>query len=175
MDRSWLLVAAVGGERFAAPTREVVADHLRVDAVLLGATTVDPRTKDFFRAVVEERRRTDARIELPKPEREWRSKGLKVLANATSYVKTVTARVHALQRLSELPDPAFRHAREDYRRIGPAAALNISDSSISAEALGQTPATLERATNNACLDLLTLLGLNLNRPRDQQSPTLESV
>jgi hypothetical protein len=52
---------------------------------LLGATPVDPVRQDFFRTVVEERRRTEAREDLPANEREWRSKGLKVLANATSY------------------------------------------------------------------------------------------
>lgn len=46
---------------------------------LLGSVAVDPASNDFFRAVVEERRRAEARGE------EWRAKGLKVLANATSY------------------------------------------------------------------------------------------
>jgi hypothetical protein len=52
---------------------------------LLGATPVDPAAQDFFQTVVEERRRTEARNELPDAERAWRSKGLKVLANSTSY------------------------------------------------------------------------------------------
>jgi hypothetical protein len=52
---------------------------------LLGATPVDPAQQDFFRTVVEERRRTEARHDLPPNERAWRTKGLKVLANATSY------------------------------------------------------------------------------------------
>lgn len=52
---------------------------------LLGDTPVDPRTQDFFRAAVEERRKVEARTDLPDQERAWRSKGLKVLANATSY------------------------------------------------------------------------------------------
>jgi hypothetical protein len=109
------------------------------------------------------------------PHRTGLTRGPLGLIDSDHYVKTVTARVHALQRLSELPDAAFRQAQEDYRRIGPAAALDISGSSISAEALGQPSTTLERATNNACLDLLTLLGLNLDRRQEQQDPTLEPV
>lgn len=35
--------------------------------------------------LAQERRRTEARTDLPQTERAWRTKGLKVLANATSY------------------------------------------------------------------------------------------
>ena len=52
---------------------------------LLGTTSIDPTSRDFFRAVVEERRVIEAQTDLPEEEREWRAKGLKVLANSTSY------------------------------------------------------------------------------------------
>ena len=45
----------------------------------MGEVTVDPRSEDFFRAVVEERKRSQ------REGLEERAKGLKVLANATSY------------------------------------------------------------------------------------------
>ena len=48
---------------------------------LRGEADIDPRSQDFFRAVVEERKRAEAR----EGKESWRAKGLKVLANATSY------------------------------------------------------------------------------------------
>lgn len=51
---------------------------------LLGDLVIDPTSRDFFRTLVEERRRTQA-SELGETERNWRMKGLKVLANSTSY------------------------------------------------------------------------------------------
>ena len=51
---------------------------------LMGQASIDPRAQDFFRAIIEERKRID-HSDLPEAEREWRSKGLKILANATAY------------------------------------------------------------------------------------------
>lgn len=46
---------------------------------------VNPRTQDFFKVVIEERKRLAARTHLSEAERERLDKTLKVLANATSY------------------------------------------------------------------------------------------
>ncbi|HEY1654244.1 MAG TPA: hypothetical protein VGF86_03935, partial [Candidatus Tumulicola sp.] len=52
---------------------------------LRGTVTVDPRRQDFFRTVIEERKRLAASRELPREERARLDRALKVLANATSY------------------------------------------------------------------------------------------
>lgn len=52
---------------------------------LRGAIEVDPRHQDFFKVVIEERKRLSKRPDLSKTERERLDKALKVLANAASY------------------------------------------------------------------------------------------
>jgi hypothetical protein len=52
---------------------------------LRGAVGVDPRTQDFFRTVIEERKRLASNPALSDEERKRLEKALKVLANATSY------------------------------------------------------------------------------------------
>ncbi|MDP9370917.1 MAG: DNA polymerase [Chloroflexota bacterium] len=52
---------------------------------LRGQVRVDPRTTDFFRTVIEERKRLATRGGLPSKERKRLDQFLKVLANATSY------------------------------------------------------------------------------------------
>ena len=52
---------------------------------LRGAVTIDPRKDDFFRKVIEERKRLSKSSTLPGQERKRLDKALKVLANATSY------------------------------------------------------------------------------------------
>ena len=52
---------------------------------LRGAVAVDPRTQDFFRTVIEERKRQSSNPALSDEERRRLDKALKVLANATSY------------------------------------------------------------------------------------------
>ena len=49
------------------------------------AIEVDPRQKDFFRVVIEERKRLATRADLPKSEKDRLDKALKVIANSTSY------------------------------------------------------------------------------------------
>jgi hypothetical protein len=61
-----------------------VLDSLR-PVKLRGAIDVDPRRQDFFKVVVEERKRLARRSDLPEAERKRLEKALKVLANATSY------------------------------------------------------------------------------------------
>ena len=52
---------------------------------LRGAVPVDPRTQDFFRLVIEERKRTQRNTALSETERDRLDKALKVTANAGSY------------------------------------------------------------------------------------------
>jgi hypothetical protein len=52
---------------------------------LRGTIDVNPRQKDFFRAVIEERKRSQARSDLPPSEKGRLDKALKVIANSTSY------------------------------------------------------------------------------------------
>ncbi len=52
---------------------------------LRGTIPVDPATQDFFKVVVEERKRLTHREDLAEIERKRLDKALKVLANATSY------------------------------------------------------------------------------------------
>jgi hypothetical protein len=50
-----------------------------------GQVPIDPRTQDFFRAVIEERKRFSKREDLDTTERERLDKALKTLGSATSY------------------------------------------------------------------------------------------
>jgi hypothetical protein len=52
---------------------------------LRGIVEVDPRKQDFFRVVIEERRRLQKRTDISSVEKERLDKALKVLANAASY------------------------------------------------------------------------------------------
>jgi len=54
-------------------------------AKLLEMVEIDPRREDFFRVIIEERLRISSRWDIPEPERKRLEKGLKILANATSY------------------------------------------------------------------------------------------
>lgn len=52
---------------------------------LRGAIDIDPRTEDFFKVVIEQRKSLASRKDLDETERKRLDKALKVLANATSY------------------------------------------------------------------------------------------
>jgi len=52
---------------------------------LRGAIEVDPRQKDFFKVVIEERKRLASRADMPQSEKDRLDKALKVIANSTSY------------------------------------------------------------------------------------------
>jgi len=52
---------------------------------LRGAIKVDPRKQDFFKVVIEERKRLSCRFDLSDKEKERLERALKVLANAASY------------------------------------------------------------------------------------------
>ena len=52
---------------------------------LRGRIEVDPKSQDFFKVVIEERKRLSSRTDLAEAEKRRLDKALKVLANATSY------------------------------------------------------------------------------------------
>ncbi|MGB6973821.1 MAG: hypothetical protein WBD67_03965 [Terracidiphilus sp.] len=52
---------------------------------LQGEIEIDPRTQDFFKRVIEERKKIDLRSDLSHEKRTRMSKSMKVLANSTSY------------------------------------------------------------------------------------------
>lgn len=52
---------------------------------LRGAVRIDPRNQDFFKVVIEERKRLSGRKDIAEAEKEQLDKSLKVLANAASY------------------------------------------------------------------------------------------
>jgi len=52
---------------------------------LRGIIPIDPRSRDFYRAVIEERKRSGRRLELSAEERRRLDRSLKTTANATSY------------------------------------------------------------------------------------------
>ena len=52
---------------------------------LRGEVRVDPKTEDFFKVVIEQRKRLAKRTDISKDEKERLDKAIKVLANATSY------------------------------------------------------------------------------------------
>jgi hypothetical protein len=52
---------------------------------LRGRIEIDPREKDFFKTVIEERKRVSSRTDLSSAEKERLGKALKVLANSASY------------------------------------------------------------------------------------------
>jgi hypothetical protein len=62
---------------------------------LRGTIEVDPSQQDFFKVVIEERKRVPLRTDLSEIEKERLNKALKVLANATSY--GIYAEMHRLE------------------------------------------------------------------------------
>jgi hypothetical protein len=68
---------------------------------LRGTVPIDPATQDFFRTVIEERKRLAANPALSDEERKRLDKALKVLANATSY--GIFAEMRREEALKDVP------------------------------------------------------------------------
>jgi hypothetical protein len=68
---------------------------------LRGTVPIDPRTQDFFRTVIEERKRLANNPALSDEERKRLNKALKVLANATSY--GIFAEMRREEALKDVP------------------------------------------------------------------------
>jgi hypothetical protein len=84
----------------------------------------------------------------------------------TNYVRVLHARVTALSQLNTLPTDLFKEARLSYQTTGPTA--DLTRAALADDARLTTPGPyytmLNRAANQASLDLLTLLGLLLTAP-----------
>jgi len=72
---------------------------------LRGTIDVDPSRQDFFRAVIEERRRLSKRMDISETDRSRLDKALKVLANAASY--GIYAEMHRLESESKIKVKCF--------------------------------------------------------------------
>ena len=70
-------------DAFRVEPRGTLPDLMPVK--LRGAIEVDPKREDFFKVVIEQRKRLSSRSDLTEIERERLDKALKVLANAASY------------------------------------------------------------------------------------------
>ena len=71
------------------------------EITLRGTVPIDPATQDFFRTVIEERKRLAANPALSDEERKRLDKALKVLANATSY--GIFAEMRREEALKDVP------------------------------------------------------------------------
>jgi hypothetical protein len=94
-DALWFSLPDVVASVILTGRIPVIVDAFRLEASgiqpglkpikLMGEIAIDPANQDFFKAVVEQRKRLRQRNDLSREERERLDKGLKVLANAASY------------------------------------------------------------------------------------------
>lgn len=94
-EGQWFALPDVVAAKLASGHTPEVIEAFRLEAEgrqsglhktkLRGAVAVNPRNQDFFRVIVEERKRTERSEELDEAERERLSASLKVTANAGSY------------------------------------------------------------------------------------------
>jgi len=88
------------------------------------------------------------------------------IMKAGDYANITGARTTALAALQTAPDAAYTAARAQYQHVGstpPAQLLKLNQRTISAAALGATTRPFDQVVNNACLDLITILGYVLKR------------
>jgi hypothetical protein len=94
-DALWFPLADIVASKVLYGRIPHIVDAFRIEAQgrlgglkstqLRGAVSVDPRTQDFFRVVIEERIRLARRTDISEVEKARLKKALKVLANAASY------------------------------------------------------------------------------------------
>lgn len=94
-DAVWFALPDVVAAKLLSGKTPEIVEAFRIVAVgeqkglratkLRGSVPVDPRGQDFFRLVIEERKRTQANTRLEENERSRLGNALKVLANAGSY------------------------------------------------------------------------------------------
>lgn len=78
----------------------------------------------------------------------------------------MTSATRAIYAPERLPREVFLAARDIYRQSGPLSdpagtQIEVGGGPVSLRALGVERASFQEAANRACLDLITLLGLNL--------------
>ena len=111
-EGQWFALPDVVAAKVASGKTPQVLDAIRLEASaarqpglrrtkLRGAVPVNPRRQDFFRAVVEERRRTRRNNALDEAERERLEAALKVIANAGSY--GIFAEMNRKQQSAKVP------------------------------------------------------------------------
>jgi len=91
----WYALPDVVASAFPKGKIPKIIDAFRLEAIgmlpdlkpikLRGAVEVDPRNQDFFKVVIEQRKRLASRSDLSPTEKQRLDKALKVLANAASY------------------------------------------------------------------------------------------
>ena len=86
-------------ETFAVEARGKLPSLRKI--TLRGTVPIDPATQDFFRTVIEERKRLAANPALSDEERKRLDKAIKVLANATSY--GIFAEMRREEALKDVP------------------------------------------------------------------------
>ena len=94
-DALWFSLADVVVSRLLTGRTPEIVDAFRIEPLgqlpnlvptkLYGSIQIDPGTQDFFKIVVEERKRLSARPDLSEIEKKRLDKSLKVLANGASY------------------------------------------------------------------------------------------
>jgi len=94
-DALWFSLADIVASKVLHGRIPHIVDAFRIEAhgrlgglkstLLRGAVNVDPKTQDFFRVAIQERRRLSHRTDLSEVEKARLNKALKVLANAASY------------------------------------------------------------------------------------------
>jgi hypothetical protein len=90
-------------DAFAIKARGTLSGLRKI--TLRGTVPIDPRTQDFFRTVIEERKRLANNPALSDEERKRLDKALKVLANATSY--GIFAEMRREEALKDVPVTCF--------------------------------------------------------------------
>lgn len=124
-----------------------------------------------YTGTVDHDRLTEATRKVFDPNRTGLTRGPLGIMDADAYIHTIIARTEALRQLDTIPDETFRDARADYLTIGPTAEhanarLDIAGRPVSTRLLGATTTPdFQEILQRACLDLITLLGLNLTEPR----------
>jgi hypothetical protein len=94
-DALWFSSPDIVASKILTGTIPNIVDAFRIESdgvlpdlqaiKLRGMVEVEPSNRDFFRTVIEERKRLSSRVDLPEIERKRLDKALKVLANAASY------------------------------------------------------------------------------------------
>jgi hypothetical protein len=85
------------------------------------------------------------------------------LLTTDAYVQIITTRIEGVQSLDTAPDDEYYHARNMYRSTNPTsdqlrAPIEPISTPLTARKLAPAGSGLQAAVNNACLDLITLLG-----------------
>ena len=99
------------------------------------------------------------------PHKTGLTRGPMGIMKAGDFANITGARATALAALQTAPDAAYTTARAQYQHVSStphAQLLKLNQRTISAAALGATTRPFDQVVNNACLDLITIVGYVLN-------------